>query len=115
MISAGSGAKGKARLSVGNLDMDGRATFDVDGLMLRQFFDAAGDRPVTLRVFGPKDPILFHAGPDYDFVIMPLTKEDKPRPAPAEPGPEPVDGPGPEPVAPAAETPDAHRGNGRAE
>jgi hypothetical protein len=108
--------------------MTGRATFDLDALLFRQFFDVAGDSPMRLRFYGPLSPIVLSAGPDYDFVQMPLTRDE--RPAPAEPegeGDTPADDhgeddkgdtvtpvPEPEPVAPVAATPDAHRCNGKA-
>jgi DNA polymerase III sliding clamp (beta) subunit (PCNA family) len=129
MMTVRSETKGRAQLSLLVPDSEGRATVEVDGPMLRPFFDVAGDDPMVMRFFGPDAPLLLRAGPRYDFVIMPLSRGDRPapRPAPApaakpEPGPDEGDGRGdvpsapaaPEPVAPVAASPDAHRRNGKA-
>ena len=137
MMTVISETRGKAVLSLLVPDSEGRATFDVDALMLRQFFDVVGDSPMRLRFYGANAPIVLTAGPDYDFVQMPLTRDE--RPAPARPesaatsddegggegnphdGDEGDDGgaavvptPAPEPVAPGAAMPDAHHRNGKA-
>jgi DNA polymerase III sliding clamp (beta) subunit (PCNA family) len=138
MMTVISQTKGKAVLSLLVPDSEGRATFDVDALMLRQFFDVVGDAPMRLRFYGANAPIVLTAGPDYDFVQMPLTRDERPAPATPQTEATPSDEgggkgnppaqdegddsggatvkptPEPEPVAPVATTPDAHQRNGKA-
>src|SRR5262249_22073875 len=105
-----------------------QGTVTLDGLTLRQFFDVIGDERLQAKFYGPKAAMVFHAGPDQDFVLMPLTRDDykpAPKPAPeAKPAPEPPQAGGeggvttgpraPEPPVPVGATPDAHQGNGAA-
>jgi DNA polymerase III sliding clamp (beta) subunit (PCNA family) len=132
MMTVESETKGKAVLSLLVPDSNGKATFDLDALMFRQFFDVVGNERLRMRFYGKSQPLVLQAGPNHEFVIMPLTRDESPRvvkPVPvAEPEPEPVAdepgeddgeepvilGPEPVPVAPVAVSPDAHVGNGKA-
>ncbi len=104
MMTCESDVKGRAYTSLLVPDAVGKATFDLDALMFRQFLDAAGNERLHMRFFGKDQPLLMHAGPCHDFVLMPLTRE-KPTPAPK---------PEQNPALPQAATPDAHEGNGAA-
>jgi hypothetical protein len=64
--------------------MTGRGTVTLDGLMFRQFFDVIGYERLQVTFYGANAPLVAHAGPDHDFIMMPLTRDDKPvKPAPA--------------------------------
>lgn len=125
MLTSQSETKGKSQVSLVDLDMNGRGTATIDGLWLRQFFDVIKDSPLQVKFYGSAAPLVFHAGADHDFILMPLTRDA----APAKPAPRPVeakkpedDGGGnakveeksPEPPVPTGATPDAHKGNGKA-
>lgn len=133
MIESESEAKGKTQVFATGVEMTGRGTAALDGLMLRQFFDVIGNERLQGKFYGPKAPMVFHAGPDHDFLMMPLTRDDRPapRPVPAseakpDPDPEPpqaegdgdgnvtTEPPAPEPPVPVGATPEAHKGNGKA-
>jgi hypothetical protein len=114
MIESGSDTKGKTQVSAVGIEMTGRGTVTVDGLMLRQFFDVIGNERLRVKFHGPKAPLVFHAGPDQDFVQMPLTRDNYTPPKPA-PAPEvKAEPPKPEGTIPVGVTPDAHQGNGEA-
>ena len=85
MMTVESGTKGKAVLSLLVPDSEGKATFELDALMFRQFLDAAGNERLRLRFYGAGEPLVLPAGPDYEFVLMPLSR-DKPAPPGRHPG-----------------------------
>jgi DNA polymerase III sliding clamp (beta) subunit (PCNA family) len=124
MLSSESETKGKSQVSLVGLEMNGRGTVTIDGAWLRQFFDVIGDTPLQVKFYGPAAPMVFHAGADHDFILMPLARDTPARPAP-KPAPEKkpegdgggdanAEPPKPEPPIPVGATPDAHKGNGRA-
>jgi DNA polymerase III sliding clamp (beta) subunit (PCNA family) len=118
MMTVESGTKGKAVVSLLVPDSDGRGTFDLDALLFRQFFDVAGNEPLRMRFYGKGQPLVLQAGPCHEFVIMPLSRDERtapgPEKAPGRPQDEPEGGDVEAPVMPEAVTPDGHADNGRA-
>jgi hypothetical protein len=103
----------------------------LDGLMFRQFFDVIGNERLQVKFSGPKAPVVCLAGPDHEFIIMPLSRDSdysspknvepaKPEPPKEEPprpdegGSAPVEPTPTEPPVPVGATPEAHRDNGKA-
>jgi DNA polymerase-3 subunit beta len=70
MIESGSETKGKTQVYLTEVPMTGKGTVALDGLMFRQFFDVIGNERLQVKFHGPKAPIVCHAGPDHEFVIM---------------------------------------------
>jgi DNA polymerase III sliding clamp (beta) subunit (PCNA family) len=144
MLWSESNTRGKAQVSLVNVDMTGKGTFEADALFLKQFIHVLGDRPVTIEFRASDQPIVLRSGLDWEGVIMPLTR-DKPGPAfeakpvetvveaepddegsshvngeePEDPGPEgwsevEADEPDPSPPVPVAVADEAPKVNGKA-
>jgi hypothetical protein len=79
MLSMESTTKGKVQLSLGEVEMTGRFTIDLDATYLKQVLDSVGDDALEIRYFGPGKPLRFQCGAWFDHVLMPLTR-DTPRP-----------------------------------
>jgi DNA polymerase III sliding clamp (beta) subunit (PCNA family) len=123
MMTVESETKGKAILSLLVPDSEGRGTFDLDALLFRQFFDAAGNERLRMRFYGKAQPLVLQAGPSHEFVIMPLSRDESPSVVKSAVQPEPEDDggsvsidaePEPVPIAPVVMTPDSHKANGMA-
>jgi hypothetical protein len=76
MIESGSETKGKTQVFLTEVEMSGKGTLTLDGLMLRQLFDAIGNERLQCKFCGTKAPLVFHARPGHDSVMMPLTRDE---------------------------------------
>jgi DNA polymerase III subunit beta len=91
MTTAQSDSKGQAQLALVGAETQGRATVTLDGTLLLPFLEAADADPLVLKFFAKDQPLWLEAGPHYELIIMPLSR-DEPQPEQAatpEPEPEP--------------------------